>query len=320
MLESENCSQEEDCLSLCSSCKSELRSIFSIGVPSFIISTCGTSTSQNHSQEIANDETMQLDSVLKTHSSNKSLVYLSSKELMKNLAKNANNSLLQSPLHVDDSNCVIENQAKIEERNTSINVTLSYEAQKVDNVTYKRVYGCINLKDRTTIIDDSRNVREKPILTNPFKSCRLNNMQETKSPLELKQPAFNTHSLKGSKETCNTLSKTNAKVQAMTASNALDSRNSINHKTTETDLKTRRRNVYKLADRVSNLSAYIRNVHKILLKKNLKDRKKMNEDIIKEASRNKINAIKFNNRSNNLQDLPMYTYNPLRAKRVRLEK
>lgn len=46
----------------------------------------------------------------------------------------------------------------------------------------------------------------------------------------------------------------------------------------------------------------------------------MNEDIVKETSTNKINAIKSNNRSNNPQDLPMYTYNPLRAKQMRCEK
>lgn len=264
MLEGESCSQKEDCLSLCSSCKSELRSLYSIGLPSYLnVSDCSTCISQNYSQEIVNVETMQLDSTLKMHNSNKSLVHLSSKEPTKDLSKNANDSLLESPLHVDDSNCIRENQATINERNTSINVTLSYETQKVRNVTYKRVYGCINAinyKDRTTV-NESRNVRAKPMLMSPLKFCRLNNTQETKPSLGSKQSAFNTHGLQGSKEACNTLSKTNAKVGATSASKTLDLRNSIKLKTTETDLVTRRRNVYKLADRVFKLRLVNKNVN-----------------------------------------------------------
>lgn len=232
MLENENISQGEDSLrSFCSSCKSSLRSIYSIGIPSYL-NACSTSTSQDHLQEIADAEIMQLDSsALKTHNSNKSLIYVPSRESTENLSKNANNSL--SPLHVDDSNR--ENQTN--------------ETRKVNdaNVSYY-------LKDRTTIIDD---VREHPILTNLCESC--SNTLETKKPLK---PALNTRNLiEGLKETCDALSQINAKVRAMIALKEDNSQNSVSLKTTETDIVTRRRNIYNTAVR---LSSKLRSVNKII--------------------------------------------------------
>lgn len=266
MLQNGNNPLKEGWPSFCSSCNSDMRSFFSIGVPSYldesVFSISNNLQDALQSQvpsRVTNNEnkTMQSTHEMKIHNQDESSVYLledskwdkSKDALLSNLQMKPSQFSLK---HSNEPFNGIENQIRADEENMFTNVTLTtYKTQKSNDITFKQLYGFINLKNHTEVVTDFQNTCQKLFenlkLLSSFKSCDFN-MQEIRS-FQRAKSAVNTQSLGRWKEIRNIiLWKSNAKIQTAIASQAI-----VDSEVTETDLRNHRRNIYKLAVQVAKL-------------------------------------------------------------------
>ncbi|XP_032684614.1 uncharacterized protein LOC116850433 isoform X2 [Odontomachus brunneus] len=309
---------EETWPSFCSSCKSDMQSFLSIGVPSYLDKSFSSTSNdlqdalQNQvPSRVANNEnkTMQL-----SYNRDESLVYLledpkwNKDALLNNLQMKSSQFSLK---HSNESFNDTEDQIKADEENMFTNVTFTtYKTQKLNDITLKQLYGFINLKNHREVVIDFQNTCRKLFenlkLLNSFKSCDFN-MQEIRSFQQAKS-AVNMQSLDRWKEIRNIiLRKSKSQV-------AIASKTFVDSEVMETDLRNGRRSVYKLAIQVAKLSTYIRNIHKkFLLEKENMDIVSTYKDSAKKQGFFKNNAVKSCDHKIP-QNLSMYSYNPLRIK------
>ncbi|RLU22493.1 hypothetical protein DMN91_004771 [Ooceraea biroi] len=282
MSQNENDLQNDDLLSfLCSSCKSELRSIFSIGVPSYL---------------------------------NTSVSNISSIPCNSQVSEIAANDEINAAYHSLEKSEIIRNET----RRDASSGTFGIQVQKVNDITYRHVYSFINLKNRTIIVDNSRNAQcgeeDSKLLFSSIESHNIsaNNASAIKPPKQIGEPAlpgYSSEKLKLIHDVHEALFN-NADVETTVASKALvDSRYVAKREAVDADLAERRRNVYQLASRVLKLSEAIRKIQSNVLSS--KYQEGTNET--KETSpTNEVSDVDSNVKSVAIQDSLMYTYNPFR--------
>lgn len=259
MLQNGNNSLKENWPSFCSSCKSDLQSFFSIGVPSYLdeyVSSTSSGIPDASWCQITNNQNKAMQSIheIKIRSWDKCSASLS-EESQLDETKNVlfSNSQLKSPRvllkHVSESFSDIKEQMRAE--NVSNMTSTIYKMQQLNDITHKRLYDAINVKSRTAVVGDfhytCQRLFENLKVLNTFKFCD-SNMEGIRSFQRLKS-AVNMQSLDRWKEIRDViLWERNVKVQSLIAPKVL-----VNAEVTQINLRKRRRNVYKLAIQVAKL-------------------------------------------------------------------
>lgn len=237
--------EDEDRLSLCSSCRSELRSIYSLGVPSSLDESSPVSGAPSVSQDraVAEDDNGR-------------------KSMQSGTASASRDERDPKPpsKHGDDLAGAMTGRTSADGRNAPTRVTLltAYEAQKLRNVTYERVYRFVNLRrGRAEMVGrGSRSARqeeeEEPKLPGVVgRSCvDLRADDDAREPAERVESAIDARSMErrdGIRDPSSAPTSTSnvKKVEA--------SKMPVGPESAGSDLGNRRRNLYKLAVRVSEL-------------------------------------------------------------------
>lgn len=248
-------------LSLCSTCRSELRSIYSLGVPSYFDESTSNISNlfQNYSQNIMimNDEQgmMQSAFTFKICCQDKPSAWSLSENLPRNMLRNvSSNSQTKSSKLLSKENDIFSNitasqvRGETNKRDDPTNVTLP-KAQNLNNDVYQRVYGFVNLKDHSQTVGDFRNMCQKELdLSSIFESRHIctSNIRDVKLPQQV-EPVINVQNVEKWRGIYNfALSKSNVKVGALKMFVDPEA-------TEEIDLRSRRRNLYELTVRVSKL-------------------------------------------------------------------
>lgn len=171
--------QEEDCFSLCSSCKSDLRVIFSLGVPSYLDTSVSSSISSHPCD--TSSQASEMTNVIKTmqplpaldQERSGAFVHLATDrserlKLSKDARKDESLNLPKRSVdraNYSNANCSAEERDRAERnRNAAVTNVTSLQAckrQRLDDAACTQMHGFINPRNRVGIqnLDDSQNAK-----------------------------------------------------------------------------------------------------------------------------------------------------------------